>query len=119
MRNNHPQRSDVEYFEEWRGAYDVIPKLKLKPEWEIKVIPPFGGAMARFIIYSGKANVSIYADFFNALGAYPGKYWEIYPNSEGDIERFGLDSVDHLLEAISNSLNDQNAPVDEENSHDS
>lgn len=103
MWNNlqHPKRHDVEAHEMWRNwGIEKVPFLKLDPDWEICVIPPFAGAMARFVLKKGDHTISVYMDTLQALGCWEVPHWEIYPNATGDSERFALSEPDRLLEAI-------------------
>lgn len=77
-----------------------IPYIQFPSEWKIKIIPPFGGASVRFIAKLNDKEVSIYLDCYGNLGCMASPYWEIYPNFEGDNERFGLDEVEEMLESI-------------------
>jgi hypothetical protein len=85
-----------------------IPALKFKDTWEVKIIPPFVGAMARFIVNEGSASVSIFLDVNSSLGSYGGEpYWEIYPYDD-DIGRWAMLDTIGLLSGIEDSINEQN-----------
>ena len=92
-------RYTVEAEEGWRDWINKIPAITFDPEWSVKVIPPFGGAMVRFIVISGPHRISVYLDCNNALGFMNAPYWEAYPIAD-DTARFSLDDVDGLLAAI-------------------
>lgn len=84
-----------------------LPALHFKKEWDVTIIPPFGGAVIRFFIdYNGK-HVSVYFDGYSELGymvdddGEPIPYFEYYDGTEcyryfanesdkmmADIERF-------------------------------
>jgi hypothetical protein len=99
--NTHPQRYEVERHEDWRfWTMKNVPFLKLDPDWEIAVIAPFGGAMARFVIRNGSHTISVYMDTMAALGAWETPHWEIYPDSSGENSRFSLSESEAMLEAI-------------------
>ena len=53
-----------------------IPNINFHEEWDIKITPPFGGAVVRFRVND---RVSVYLDCYNRLGVWDGPYWEIYP----------------------------------------
>jgi len=92
-------RYSVEVEEDWRGWIGKIPALKFDPEWEVKIVPPFGGAMVRFIVLSGPYRISVYLDCNNALGFMNAPYWEAYPIAD-DTARFFLGDIDGLMAAI-------------------
>lgn len=84
-----------------------IPFLSFEPEWKIKIIPPSGGAVIRFVVTDKEErnHVSVYMDAYDNLG-YMGKpYWEIYPSEEGCTERFLLEEIEELIEGIERALN--------------
>lgn len=80
-----------------------IPYLNFKPEWQVKVIPPFAGAVIRFIIKNGEKTISVYLDCYNKLGCYNKPYWEIYPYLD-DTFRCDMSDTESLLEAITKSF---------------
>ena len=96
-----------------------IPPLHFKPEWEVRIIPPYGSAMMRFLVSYNGRNVSVYCDMFSFLGYYGAgePYWEMYPrtfsNSQTleDIMRFGLYDTDELIAEIDKEL--KGIPVNE------
>jgi hypothetical protein len=101
----------VEQAFEYRKWANDIPALDFKPEWLVKVIPPFAGAVVRFIVTlkeNPKASVSVYLDCYDQLGIMGMKpHWEIYPNATDDNERFWMNDTNELLAAISESLTAQ------------
>ncbi len=68
-------------YEKW---ITEIPVLAFAPYMRVRVIPPFGGAVVRFLVSHKdypEASVSVYLDCYNLL-AYMGEpYWEVYPYS--------------------------------------
>ena len=84
-----------------------IPYIKFKPEWEVKVIPPHAGAVVRFLVKhpDTKTIISVYLDCYDIMGSMGQPYWEMYPY-KGDIERFFLNEVDQLVDAIEISFHD-------------
>ena len=77
-------RSNLEVSEQWREWCKEAPWLQFPPELEVKIVPPFGGAMARFYVrFAGSSDeekgVSVYWDCRDALGFMNAPYWEIYP----------------------------------------
>jgi hypothetical protein len=89
---------------ETRKWMTKIPYLKFPSDVEVKVIPPFGGAMARFVVKKGKRGVSCYLDCYGHLGAMDEPYWEIYPY-KNDTYRCYLNETDELMEKIVEELN--------------
>lgn len=78
------ERYRIENDEDWRGWCGKAPWLQFPPELEVKIIPPFGGAMARFMVrFAGctdeDKHVSVYWDTNDTLGIMSKPYWEIYP----------------------------------------
>ena len=119
MLPNTLKRFEVEFDENWRERIKEIPRLSFPHNWEIKIIPPFGGAMARFIVIvkdqtDSEKSVSVYLDMDSALGYYGDKpYWEIYPicvyegldeKLFGDVERFAMDDTDGLIKGIAKAI---------------
>lgn len=74
-------RSAIEHQEEWTKWGDEAPWLQFPPELEVKIIPPFNGAMVRFRVrfVGGDREISVYWDCHDALGIMDKPYWEIYP----------------------------------------
>lgn len=99
------RRHSVERFEKWMQWIHKIPFLKFPCNYEIKIIPPFGGAIIRFWIRSPKMaqseNVSVYLDGHDVLGCVGEPYWEIYPYSKDDpTARYLLNETDQLMNGI-------------------
>ena len=93
-------RIAIEYKQDWRGLIEKIPHLSFDSKWKVKIIPPFGGVMARFQIEYKNKYLSIYLDFTNACGySAEGPYWEIYP-VDNDIERFLLNEHEEMMVKI-------------------
>lgn len=101
--DSYMKRLEVEKDEEWTKWMNEIPALKFKDDWEVRIVPPFGGAMVRFWIDKGENHVSVYLDCHERLGCGGGPYWELYPY-EGDTFRCGMEETDKLLDAISEVL---------------
>lgn len=108
-QGNWPDRLNIERSECWREINGVMPFLNFPKQWGIKIIPPFGGALARFVVKKGSASVSVYADFYEALGCSEVPHWEIYPDATGDNARFSIEAeTKEMLKAIGKSLAKQN-----------
>ena len=99
------QRYRVESQENWREWCKKMPKLRFDPEWDVKIIPPFGGALARFAVSKGDRWCDVYFDAYSRLGWVmddddnPIPYFELYPWEE-DVKRYYMDEVDELLRDI-------------------
>jgi hypothetical protein len=87
-----------------REKLDIIPFIKFPEDWEIQVIPPFGGATARFRVRKNNKIISAYLDCYDKLGSMGVPYWEIYPYN-GDIYRCEMNEVRKLILAIGRELN--------------
>ena len=65
-----------------------LPVLHFEKEWDVKIIPPFGGAVIRFWINHNNKHVSIYFDAYSELGLVrdenenPIPYFEYYDGEE-------------------------------------
>lgn len=93
-----------------------IPPLHFKTEWDVRIIPPFGGAMMRFTVDHNGKHVSVYCDFFQNLGCFRGPYWEMYPRSYKwngepytDVMRFALNDTESLIANIDAELRGEEA----------
>ena len=107
------RRRQVEVEEKWRELINKIPGLHFDPEWEVKIIPPFGGAMARFWIDYNGNHVSVYLDTMSRLGwmydeknDVPIPYWELYParRSHGDVCRYYIGEENQMMNDIRETL---------------
>lgn len=86
---------------EWRKWAKEIPFIKFPADWEIAIIPPFTGAIVRFLVNTPlRKGVSIYLDCYGMLGACYEPYWEVYPDKEGDNSRFKINDIEGLLKCI-------------------
>jgi hypothetical protein len=80
-----------------------IPHIKFPAEWEVQIIPPFNGALARFRVNN---KVSIYLDGYDTLGYFGEPYWEVYPH-EDCVFRCAMNDTNALISAINESLKQQ------------
>lgn len=93
------QRYMIESEEKWRQICEQIPPLNFKKEWNVKIIPPFCGAMARFTIDYKNNHVSVYLDWYDRLGYVGQPYWELYP-FDNDTKRYLLNETEELMKDI-------------------
>lgn len=100
-------RAVVEKEYEWRKWMNEIPELNFPSDWGVRIIPPFGGAVARFRVNKGTAHVSVYLDCYEELGMMGQPYWELYPSYTADTQRCYINETDDLIEAIDWSLKQQ------------
>lgn len=90
---------------EWGKWMNEIPFIPIYKDWEIKVIPPFCGAVVRFLVREpGGDDISVYLDCYDILGRFGSPYWEIYPAADGDVERYKMEDVDGLLDGLERAL---------------
>lgn len=81
-----------------------IPFIELPEGYKIKVIPPFAGAIVRFLVKKQDVSVSVYLDCYDNLGCMNKPYWEIYPASNHDTFRCYIHETDDLIAAIVESI---------------
>ena len=91
--------------QKWCKIVSEIPYIQFPNNWQIQIIPSFGGALIRFRVKKNESeNISIYLDWFDNLGCVGTPYWEIYPDKNGNNLRFLLNETDKMLRAIQKSL---------------
>ena len=97
---NYIKREEVEVYEKWSKIRTETPSLNFDKEWDIKIIPPFGGAVARFLVFKNEEQIcSVYLDWYENLGCFGEPYYELYP-FEDDIKRYSLKETDELINDI-------------------
>lgn len=86
-----------------------LPILHFEKEWDVKIIPPFGGAIIRFWINHNNKHVSVYFDAYSELGwmhdenENPIPYFEYYDGE--NCYRYYIDESEKMMEDIKNFLN--------------
>ena len=99
----------AEEFHEYRKWAKELPALHFDKEWDVKIIPPFAGAIIRFWINHNGKHVSVYFDGYSELGwmydedEKPVPYFEYYDGN--DTYRYLLDESDKMMDDIRNFLN--------------
>ena len=100
--------AQYEKLQECRRWANDIPALHFEKEWEVKIIPPFGGAVIRFTIsYRGK-HISVYFDGYSELGYMvdendnPIPYFEVYDGE--DCQRYYMNETDEMMSDIKKFL---------------
>jgi hypothetical protein len=104
--------SQLKYYQlerdfEWQKWAMKIPAIQFPSHWHVKIVPPLAAAMIRFrVSLDGKdRDISVYLDCYETLGCWNGEpYWEIYPASNGDTERFDMADIKCLIEGIEKAL---------------
>ena len=100
------KRAEVERDEKWREASTFAAELTFQNNWKVRIIPPWAGAMARFVVSKGDNRVSVYFDTDDRLGIMGKRpYYEIYPAPDGDTARYYPEEADQMMTAIRRSLN--------------
>ena len=100
--------SDYERVQECRKWAKEIPTLHFEKEWEVKIIPPFSGAVIRFYINYNEKHVSVYFDGYSELGymenedGSPIPYFEYY-NGE-DCYRYLMNETEQMMADIKEFL---------------
>lgn len=117
-QRTHQARLNIEKEQGWLEESDTIPWIQFPADWKVKVVPPHGDAVVRFLVQlpDGREK-SVYYDSRCSLGFYWGKderggrdrllpYWEVYPvGRDEDVGRCGADEVEKLLELIADRRN--------------
>jgi len=100
------KRYELEAKEKWDKIITNIPTLKFNSDWEVRIIPPYGGAIARFYIEKNNKHIcSVYLDWYDTLGYVGDPYYELYP-FETDTKRYLLNETDELLKDIERLFNE-------------
>jgi len=103
--NRIQMQCELESLCEWRKWVREIPALGFPPEWKIRIIPPFLGALIRFVVVTEFGEISVYLDAYDNLGCMGMKpYWEIYPGETGDPVRFMMNETVELIEGIKKAI---------------
>jgi hypothetical protein len=90
--------AEYDHSQETRKWCKELPKFHFKKEWNVKIIPPFGGAIIRFMIdYKGK-HVSVYFDVYERLGLEPVPYFEYFDGE--NVHRYLLEESEEMMKDI-------------------
>jgi len=93
-------RFKIEQYEKWDDIRTDIPSINFDKEWDVKIVPPFGGAIVRFLIFKKDKQVcSVYLDWYDRLGCVGEPYYELYPFEE-DVKRYLINNVIELQDDI-------------------
>ncbi len=86
---------------EYDRWYKEIPFIKFPASWEVRIVPPFRGAVVRFRVRNARGKeISVYLDCYDNLGHYGAPYWEIFPAADNDIARYAMNDIDGLLKGL-------------------
>lgn len=101
MPESTVDRYGVEKHERWREIIGQIPYIPFPKGWRVAIIPPFAGAVARFLVKPDRSRrvKSVYLDWYDNLGHYGEPYWEVHPY-RGDIGRCPVADTRKLLQMI-------------------
>ncbi|MFG7161963.1 hypothetical protein ACGYU5_15305 [Burkholderia pseudomallei] len=114
------RRRELERDEGWDSICQrlwQIPALNFKPGWRVRVLPPFMGAVARFIVETDHGSVSVYLDFHGNLCGWGGRnstpepYWEAYKDEEASNVRFKLEDTAGLIAFIASQVEPDYRPA--------
>ena len=100
--------SKVEQMHDFRGWSHKLPAFHFDKEWDVKIIPPFGGAVIRFYINHNGKHVSVYLDGYSELGYVvdendkPIPYFEYYDGEE--CYRYYMDESEQMMADIKRFL---------------
>ncbi len=100
---------EASYLMEHTKWWDKIPFINFPSDWEVRIVPPLHGAVIWFKVKKENVLLSIYLDCYDHLSCVGEPYWEVYP-VEGNEERFLMNDIDGLLEAIGRGLENPENP---------
>lgn len=106
--NNLNDRYNIERNENWRDWAVKIPAMRFDSDWDVGIVPPFMGALARFWVAKGEKAVSVYFDAFSYLGymfdddGNPIPYYEVLMD---DTKRYMIDETEKMMADIRAYLN--------------
>ena len=95
--------SDYHRVQESKKWMREIPVLHFEKEWDVRIVPPFGGAVIRFWIWHNNKKVSVYFDAYDELGFVGEPYFEYYDGK--DCYRYLMNESEQMMEDIKNHLN--------------
>ena len=101
------RRAEAALWKRYREWSYKIPHVPFRHEWDVRAVPPHGGAMVRYHVRYKDAFVSVYLDCYDRLGWVGSPYWEIHPGETGrdcDCDRFLLDETQELVGGIARSI---------------
>lgn len=103
----------VEQIHEYRKWCSNLPYFNFDKEWDVKIIPPFAGAIIRFYIKHGNKDVSVYFDGYSELGLMydddekPIPYFECLFSNIMLTRRYLIDESEQMMDDIREYLNEE------------
>lgn len=101
--------SKYESLQEYRKWGGRLPAFNFDKEWDVHIVPPFGGAIIRFCIKHNDKQVSVYFDGYSELGYMvdendePIPYFEYYDGT--DCHRYYMHESEKMMDDIRGFLN--------------
>ena len=89
---------------EWEKWTKDIPFVRFPANWEVKIVPPFAGAVVRFVAKVGKKEISVYLDCYENLGYFGSPHWEAYPINDNNM-RYALKDWKKMIRAMNKEFN--------------
>ena len=87
---------------EWTSS---IPPITFPSDWQVHIVPPFAGAVVRFLVAKDNKYASIYLDGYGILGAEEEPYWEVFtPIEDSFPRRCPMEDTDTLMTLIHKAL---------------
>lgn len=88
---------------EWEKWINEIPYIELPKGYKFAPMPPFNGAVARFLVARPDGyRISVYLDCYDELGFFGKPYWEVYPYQD-DVGRCEMNDTEELVRMITES----------------
>ena len=95
-RTHNEKYANDKFYKEW---FLEVPFIKFPGHWEVRIVPPFSGALCRFHVKNGDDTISVYLDVDDTLGFVGEPYWEIYPYGD-DVRRVLMNKTEQLISEI-------------------
>lgn len=102
MIKNDELRFEYEKMMEYMKWKKSLPGFHFKEKWNVRIVPPFCGAIIRFAISYIDKWVSVYFDAYDALGLVGQPYWEYYDGT--DCHRYLLGDEEEMMREIEEYL---------------
>lgn len=97
-------RKKVDREFEYNKWINLMPEIKFPEGWSFIPLPPYKGAICRFIVIAEGIEFSVYLDCYGLLGYHEGDpYWEVFSIDEGFF-RCDMQQPEKIIEAIQGEL---------------
>ncbi len=90
---------EIDRDDKWLEWECKIPELNFDSSWNVRIIPPFAGALIRFKVFKGDKYCSVFLDVFNNLGWQKKAYWGVLSYTDDEYE-IAMDNVEELMKVI-------------------